>query len=492
MAKFTHQNNLPKFLEIYLNFTENERKKFIKLAGSTYFNRKRNNKPLLNEINRIIKNHPQLMNGNIQEHIIKKTGLSKRALWNRFSELTGVAEYFLILDKIERSKLLRKRIIVEALQERKQNHALELQKIPALKLAEEAGFDMNAYYNLHSIFEYLSINFSEMNRYEESAKFNKLQSEYSILQFLVLIFKQALDLELQLKNNIATPSPIVSEVLDRLDYHGLMDSIRLKFPELSIPADIYYSLYLAFKEQEREQHYFTAKNIFLKHSSRFNPDLKNDIYQALRNYCIDKTNKGKSEYYAEIFELNNRVLDEGLFKDLNVVNSQTNNFRNFIFAAIRLNKFEWIKNFITEYSGELPGEIRGDEVNLSKGILSLYEKKYTEALGYLKKVNRKRYLQYLDTGVYKLIIFYETEDIEEAYKESARIKNYILKHKDIPSYLKGSYQRFIKKFLELLKLSQKADKTDIEIFTNELSAIKNIGLGSWLYEKGKEMLGNAK
>ncbi|MFI5212291.1 MAG: hypothetical protein ACHQIH_05365, partial [Ignavibacteria bacterium] len=85
--------------------------------------------------------------------------------------------------------------------------------------------------------------------------------------------------------------------------------------------------------------------------------------------------------------------------------------------------------------------------------------------------------------VYKLIIFYETGDIEECYKESARLKNYILKHGDIPVYLKGSYQRFIKKYELLLKLSEKPEKTDIEIFIDELEKIRYVGLGDWLYEK---------
>ena len=95
-----------------------------------------------------------------------------------------------------------------------------------------------------------------------------------------------------------------------------------------------------------ESHYFSAKDIFLHGSGRFTGDFTNSILQYLRNYCIEKTNLGNSEFYKEIFELNELILKKGLFRDLSVMNSRTNHFRNFIFAASRLNNFEWIRRCV--------------------------------------------------------------------------------------------------------------------------------------------------
>lgn len=200
------------------------------------------------------------------------------------------------------------------------------------------------------------------------------------------------------------------------------------------------------------------------------------------------TNLGKAEYYQEIFIINNNIIEEGLYSDFNAINTGTNNFRNFIFAALRLNKYDWVRNFIENYSNELPDEIREDEVNLNNGILKIYEKDFTTALQYLKKVNRKKYLHYLDTSVYKLIVFYETRIFEDSYLETARLKDYIRKHKEIPAYLKTGYQKFIKYFEILLKLNQKYDVSENEMFLLQMDPIKNVGLGSWLYEKGMEIL----
>ncbi|HMT11355.1 MAG TPA: hypothetical protein PKA39_07000, partial [Ignavibacteria bacterium] len=207
----------------------------------------------------------------------------------------------------------------------------------------------------------------------------------------------------------------------------------------------------------------------------------------MRNYCNEKTNLGNSEFYGEIFELNELILDMGLFSDLNIMNSRTNHFRNFIFAASRLNKFDWIRNFISQYSGEIPEENREDEVSLSKALLCVYEKQFDTALEYLYKIKRKNYLHYMDTSVYKLIVFYEIGELEESRMEMARLRDYLRKHREIPSYFKSSYQRFLAKFTELLKLKERPDSSGAAIFTREMEKLKYIGLGGWLYEKGTEL-----
>ena len=244
---------------------------------------------------------------------------------------------------------------------------------------------------------------------------------------------------------------------------------------------------MAFNNPSIPGHFQSAKLLFYENLNNFHFKLKNEIFQALRNYCIDKTNTGDAAYYGEIFGLNNRILDEGLFKELNVVNSHTNNFRNFIFAAARLNEFDWIKKFIHKYSAELPADMREDEINLSYAILWIYEKKIDTALKFLLKIKRKTYLHYLDTSVYKLIIFFEMEKTEECRMEIARLKDYIRKHREIPGYLKESYQRFINKFTALLKLKENPEKIALGFFLKEMDKLKYIGLGSWLYEKAAEL-----
>lgn len=488
MYKLTHHNKIPKFIEIFYNFSLKEQKSFTKLAVSSYFNKKRNHKPLINTLKKLKSQYFSDSEFDIIEQLQSSLKIKKRALWNRFSELTKIAEYFFLLSGLDDNKLERKKILLGIYSERKLNDRLRLEIVPSLKLINSTKLDLNTYFSINSIYGNFSSYYSEQNNNNESAKYNDLQSEYSLLHFLLTLFKQLLDAELRERNNISNEFNLSKEFITSIDHIRLLEIVGKRYPKESIPVKIYYNLYMSFKDAEGEKYYYNAKEIFLLNKDLFSSDFKNNIYQSLRNYCIEKTNIGDAEYYKEIFQLNNSILEEGLFKDLNVVNSRTNNFRNFIFAALRLKEFDWIKKFIEDHSIELPDDIRMDEVNLNSGVLKIYEKEYNAALTFLKKVKRKKYLQYLDTSVYKLIIFYETGEIEEAYSETARLKDYIRKHKEIPAYLKTGYQRFIKKFESLLKISQKTDLTEIEFYLVQMESFKNVGLGSWLYEKGIELL----
>ncbi|NOS84764.1 MAG: hypothetical protein HOP31_06460 [Ignavibacteria bacterium] len=489
--KLTHQNRQPKFIEIFYSFGKKEQKDFIKFAKNPYFNRKRDHKPLLNKL---LKIKPEFFKDpgiNINENLQKFLKINRRALWNRLSELTKIAESYLIANNTQNNRLLKNNILLEEYSKRKLTEILRLQITPAKTDIKNEKIEIDTYFSVHNLYKKISAYFSEQNNYNESAKFYKLQSEYWLLHFLIILFKQLLDTELQKRNNIDISSRLSNELLECIDKEKLLAIVKQNLPMVSIPAEIYYLLYWAFKETDGSEFYYSARDMFLKNKDMFAMEFKNEVYQYLRNYCIDKTNKGEFSYYNEIFNLNNSIIDEGLFKDLNVVNSQTNNFRNFIFAALRLDKFDWVKNFIHNHSKELPDEIRDDEVNLNTGILKTYVKDFEGALSYLKKVKRKRYLQYLDTSVYKLIIFYETNELENSYSETARLKDYIRKHKDIPVYLKSGYQKFIKIYENLLKLSQNYDKTENEYYLNQMEPIKNVGLGSWLYKKGEELLKTA-
>jgi len=487
--KVTHQQKQSKFIEIFFSFDEKEKKNFIKFAVSTYFSSKRNHKPMLNRLLKLAKERNKSSENGISDLLQKELKLSKRAIWNRFWELTKIAESYLLVQNTAGKSLLRNNILLEEYSKRKMYELLRLQLTPARNAVKKEKIETDTYFEVHSLYRKVSAFFSEQNNYPESAVFYKLQSEYWLLHFLIVLFKQLLDTELQKKNNIDVSSELSDKLLDCIDKEKLLSIVKKNLPVVSIPAEIYYLLYWSFKETDGSEFYYSARDMFLKNGEMFAIDYKNEVYQYLRNYCIDKTNKGEFSYYKEIFELNNSIISEGLFKDLNVVNSQTNNFRNFIFAALRLNEFEWVKTFIGEHSKELPEEMREDEVNLNTGILKVYERDFDNALNFLKKVRRKRYLQYLDTSVYKLIIFYEISDIENSYSETARLKDYIRKHKDIPAYLKAGYQKFIKIYGDLLKLKLNYDRTENEFFIEQMKPIKNVGLGSWLYEKGTELLG---
>jgi hypothetical protein len=479
----------PKFVEIYENLTKKEIGEIESLSKISFTDKSRDYSSIFDALHIIKEKYKNSGENDKMEELIKLTGMNRRNLWNRLNELTRLSEYFYALKNLGRNSTLRRSLVLDEFMERNQFDQAVLFEALSKKTLRESNLDSDSFYLNGKVLNTLSDLNLETGNYEKYVSLFRDYSEYSLAAYLLELFRQLLEFAVQEKNNVKHDFNLTAEAVKSINYEALLELIRRNTPQLYPVIEIYHSLYRSFNESEtdNDQYYSRAKTLFFNTSKNLAQDIKNDILRSLRNYCIDKTNKGYSVYYEEIFILNNRILEEGLFKGGNVIDSRTNNFRNFIFAASRLEKYDWIKDFIKNYSQELPHDIREDEVNLSGAILSIYEKKFDTALEYLAKIKRKSYLLYLDTGVYKLIVYYEIGEFEESRMEIARLKDYIRQHREIPGYLKLSYQKFITKFSELLKLTEKMDPFVHSKFLTEMEKLKYVGMGGWLYEKATEL-----
>lgn len=482
----THQKTPPRFVQFFFTLSKKEEKEFTNLALCSFFSGKRNFERLLNLLGSL-KRSPNPDPAAAFSHLLAASKMNKRALWNRLSELNSIAEKYLVIKNTSADEIKEKSLLFDELSKRKDHRTMMLHEKPVLRLlARSVNPNEDSNYE-RDILLHLSRMHTERDDYESAAKLYSGYSNLFALNFLTDSYRHLLDRELQKRNNILQEDSLVGMLVSSMDTSAVLKEIYSEFPERSAPLGIYYNLYNAFRNPEEEAPYFSAKKIFLQNSGGFDRDFTNSILQYMRNYCIEKTNLGNSEFYSEIFELNELILQKGLFSDLNVMNSRTNHFRNFIFAASRLSKFEWIRNFISQYASEIPEENRDDEVSLSKALLCVYEKQFDTALEHLYKIKRKNYLHYMDTSIYKLIVFFEIGELEESRMEMARLKDYLRKHKEIPSYFKSSYQRFLAKFSVLLKLKEAPDSSISGLFIKEMEKLKYIGLGGWLYEKGTEL-----
>ena len=113
------------------------------------------------------------------------------------------------------------------------------------------------------------------------------------------------------------------------------------------------------------------------------------IYSLFITYCIDQTNLGKLEFYIELFKIIDEKLKDGYFDELKTPNIPVNNFRDYVIIGLRVNKTEWVKKFIKEYSVYLPVQYRQDDINLANGLIALEENMFEEAIAVLSKVKKK-------------------------------------------------------------------------------------------------------
>lgn len=472
------------FIELYVQLNDRQRKDLSKLASSNYFSGKRNYTSILKYLRTVCRT------ANRTDEIISKlqifTGLKRQAMWNRLSELTKIAENYLILEQLKSSQFLRQSILLECMKDKK---AAKRYVNSALRQFKHERISSMYYYFSHLVHEHAAQFFFSEGVSHRFREYFSVHLEHQGTYFLMEELRQSINCLLQQKDNPGRYESFGTQMLyNDARTEQIIKEIQSTSPNIYRALKVYHSIYRAFREPKERKHYDEAKHILFDSSSLFDGHMKLELYQTLKDYCIDRTNSGDESFYEESFDLNNKILEEGLFDRLYAYSTNTNHFRNFIFAAIRLNRPKWVETFIDDYSGYLSEDIREDEISISKAILFIHAKQYSAALAQLNRVRRRNYLHYLDTSVYRSIVYYETNDIEECYKESARMKDYMRQHREIPLYLRSSYQRFEKKYEELLKLELRRDKNEIRRYVDEMESLKNIGMGNWLWQKARELL----
>jgi hypothetical protein len=260
--------------------------------------------------------------------------------------------------------------------------------------------------------------------------------------------------------------------------------------ELHGVVSLHYFIYKAFLNKTDDLYFYYAMQSFNKVYDKIDNTYKAMFYQMLINYCIERTNRGDTKYYNNLFELYNKKLEDGVIDDLRVGNFPVNNFRDYVFVALRLKKIEWIRWFIEKFSPELPKEIRDDEVNSSYGLVYYYESDYENALKHLNLVKADNYIHYTDSKSYKMRIFYDTAQYEEALMEVDNYKHYLRTHKEIPEGYKRTYKSFVNEYSQLLKVKFKENKVDAELFKNELVNKPKTSARNWVIKKLAEIIGS--
>ena len=258
--------------------------------------------------------------------------------------------------------------------------------------------------------------------------------------------------------------------------------------ELYGVVSIHYYIYKAFLNKSDDLYYYYAIKSFNSVYNNLDDTYKAMFYQQLINYCIGRTNSGDFKYYNNLFELYNKKLDDGIIEDLRVGNFPVNNFRDYIFVALRLKKISWIKWFIEKYSPELPKDIRTDEVNLSYGLVHYHESKFKKALEYLNLVKGENYIHYTDSKNYKLRIFYETGQYEEAFMELDNYKHYLRTHAEIPDSYKKTFKIFVNEYSSLLKVKVNDNYEKAELLRHSISNSHRTSARTWILKKLDEML----
>jgi hypothetical protein len=196
-----------------------------------------------------------------------------------------------------------------------------------------------------------------------------------------------------------------------------------------------------------------------------------DLILVAINYCIRRQNRGELEYVREALDLFQLGLSTGVLFESGVLSPYT--YKNVLMAALKINDYDWAKQFLDDYKKFLPEKERENLYKYNYAIYSFRKKDYTKAIQLLQEVNLKEVLFNLDARRMLARIYYDLSEFSalDSYIESSKI--YLHRQNDI-GYQKDMYSnffRFLEKIIKSnLKLSQIKESMKAEIEGTQLLA----------------------
>lgn len=256
-------------------------------------------------------------------------------------------------------------------------------------------------------------------------------------------------------------------------------------------VQIYYSLYQMVTAPELHHRYVKVKETLTEFSRELVKREAKEIYTNVLNHCIRQLNQGEQAYRAEVFHLYKEMLERDILIQEDGIEPW--HFKSVVTAAILTHNYNWARNFMEEYSDQLPPGYDETIGTYLKGRLAFAERRFEKAESYMHRVlsASKDPFVVLDARSYLLRIYYENQDDRALESLLTSFRIFLRRHKHLRPQRLKNYQEFIRFFRRLVSLPpdkpKRAEKLKAEIEQSEYHAGRD-----WFLDKLGEILPHEK
>jgi len=251
--------------------------------------------------------------------------------------------------------------------------------------------------------------------------------------------------------------------------------------QLEVPVvAIYYNAYSALTQPSETTHYQKLKSHFFEHLDELAEDEQYEVFQLTLNYCIKQINMGDESYFKEIFEL----YQKGLSSKILLVQGELSRFtyKNIVSTGLKLEAFDWIDEFIVQYTAYLPLAFRQNYQDYGRAKWLFVQGEYDLALQKLLEVAEYDDLfLILDAKMMLLKIYYEQQSFDalESLIASFRV---FLQRKEVMSYHKEVYKNVLRFIERIISLTPR-DEAMRKKLASDIKQKEPLTERQWLLEK---------
>lgn len=217
------------------------------------------------------------------------------------------------------------------------------------------------------------------------------------------------------------------------------------------------------------------------------------MYSYAQNYCIRQINKGRKEFLNTLFHLYQQMLANQLLLEEDGSLAHWN-YKNITTVALRLQKFNWVNEFLEKFKMKLKEDIRESVYRYNLAAANYEQTDYKAALKLLQQTDFTDVHYDLSARSMILKIYYEIEDDDalgyaiQAFEVFLRrnksiSKDHFLIHKNLIRYLK----KINRLRNRLPALSEAEGKKRALALQEELDTAVATANLAWLQAKIKEL-----
>ncbi len=231
------------------------------------------------------------------------------------------------------------------------------------------------------------------------------------------------------------------------------------------------------QDEADESRYRALREALLLPAQTYPPDDRQAVYQMAINYCARKIRQGMDRYTEEALSLYAAGIQDGVLLEKGRLSPWT--FTNVVKLALRLRRFDWLREFMNHNSHLLPDEHREHVLHYNLAELYFYTNRLKEAQMALLQVEMTDLNYYLGARVLLAKIYAETGEDEALLSLLAAFTVFLKRNKEISAELKQTYLNFCRLLWQLMHA--RPGKTQVVV--ESIRMAQSLTDRAWLLEQ---------
>ncbi|MBL8006800.1 MAG: hypothetical protein JNJ56_04670 [Ignavibacteria bacterium] len=461
----------PRFAEIFKTFSETEIEEFKEFVSLPVFSKGRNYSEFLDKTGKFY-------SGNVTS----ENQVNERTHWNRLSELTVLAEKFLILKNLDKNKFSADMLLLDELRERNISN-FGIQKFNSF--FKDASAKPASIVKANELYGICSSIFAQ-DFITEKADLTYSQFDMRFVQFItgILVFRIREFYLIMAKE--ANQNPFRNEIINMQDFEIILPYIKNHLNEYYPLVSFYFYLYKSLVNINDTYNYHVARNILLNELNNVSKEVRSDLLNYIIDYNIYRLNSENNTSSRELFyfidlKIREKILECDIRND-----SQNFRFITIVMNALALKKISWAERFVKKFGKLLPVSGRDYGISLAGAYIAYYKNDFQTCKKIVDRMKSLNAYGYIDSAKLNMRVSFELGKFEESFDIKRRLEEFLRVRKNITEQYFITAKEFCTLFNLLLKLRGFPSKENLFKLEHELSKGSLSGK-MWIMRKMKEI-----